>query len=117
MAAEVNEGEAEIRHEIVADEAESYLTKQRPVELWVHQVSNQRQEEEQGGDQQGCRVEDKCEFLTVFLLVFLQAESECNLQICLRISGCIALPLLINISALIGRPVTWRYIRQKSVLL
>ena len=87
VTAEVDKGEAEVGHEVVADEAEGDLTKERLVEVGVNQVGDQGEEEKERGDQEGRWIEDKGEFLPVLLLLTPQTDSESFHQVCLGVSG------------------------------
>ena len=100
VAAEVDEGEAEVGHQVVADEAQSDLTEERTVEVGVHEVGDQGQQQEEGGDQEGGRVENKGELFSILLFFFFQTESECNLQICIRVSGRVDLLEIVHLSIL-----------------
>ena len=57
------------------------------MELRVEEVGDEGQQQKQGGDQEGGRVEDEGELLALLLLLPGVAHSERDLQVYLRLSG------------------------------
>ena len=63
------------------------------MELRVQEVGDEGEEEEQGGDQQGGRVEDVGELLALLLLLPGVTHSEGDLQVKLRLAGGVQLKM------------------------
>ena len=86
VAAYVDKGQADIGYQIVANKSESDLPKQWSVKLWINNVGNQSEKQEQGGYQQSCWVEDKCKIFPFLGIFFQMTISKGNFQINLGIS-------------------------------
>ena len=81
IAAQINKGEKDVSHEIVADEAQRDLPEQRAVELGVQDVGEEGEEEEEGGHEERGGVEGVGELLPVPAQPLRQAEPEAHLQV------------------------------------
>ena len=57
------------------------------MELRVEEVGDEGQQQEEGGDQEGGRVEDEGELLALLLLLPGVADSERDLQVYFRLSS------------------------------
>ena len=93
VAAYVDKGQADIGYQIVANKSESDLPKQWSVKLWINNVGNQSEKQEQGGYQQSCGVEDKCKIFPFLGIFFQMTISKGNFQINLGISCWIKLKM------------------------
>ena len=81
IGAQIYKCKTEIGDQVVEHKAQGYLSEQRLVELRIDDVCNEGQEEEEGGHQDGGRVEDEGERLALLLDLFLVTESKRHSQI------------------------------------
>ena len=81
IGSQINKCKTEIGDQIVENESKSYLSEQRLVKVRVYDISDQGEEEEEGGHEDGGWVEDEGERLALLLNLFFVTESKSHFQI------------------------------------
>ena len=81
IGSQINKCKTEIGDQIVENESKSYLSEQRLVKVRVYDISDQGEEEEEGGHEDGGWVEDEGERLALLLNLFFVTKSKRHFQI------------------------------------